>query len=401
VSALDLLRFSAGALRGHRLRTGLSLLGVAIGVASVILLTSLGEGARLFVMGEFASLGSNLAIVIPGKTETTGAAPFISTSPNDLTVEDTEALVRRIPRVRRAAPIAIGGAAVRAGDRSREVPVIGTTGEFLDIRNLTMAVGRFLPAGEAGEESRACVIGSMVQSELFEGRNPLGKTLRIGEYRFRVVGVLGSRGESIGMNVDDMVYIPVETAMRMFNTTSLFRIIAEVNAYSEMDLAKREILAVLRERHGGEEDVTVFTQDSVLSSFGNILRMLTAALAGIAAVSLAVAGIGIMNVMLVTVVERTREIGLLKALGVGRGQILSVFLVESALISLSGGVAGLGAALGITAVARHAFPEFPVQAPVWAVAAALGVSILVGVLFGAMPARRAARLDPIAALARR
>jgi putative ABC transport system permease protein len=241
----------------------------------------------------------------------------------------------------------------------------------------------------------------MVQSELFEGRNPLGKTLRIGEYRFRVVGVLGSRGESIGMNVDDMVYIPVETAMRMFNTTSLFRIIAEVNAYSEMDLAKREILAVLRERHGGEEDVTVFTQDSVLSSFGNILRMLTAALAGIAAVSLAVAGIGIMNVMLVTVVERTREIGLLKALGVGRGQILSVFLVESALISLSGGVAGLGAALGITAVARHAFPEFPVQAPVWAVAAALGVSILVGVLFGAMPARRAARLDPIAALARR
>lgn len=401
MSALDLLRFSAGALRGHRLRTGLSLLGVAIGVASVILLTSLGEGARLFVMGEFASLGSNLAIVIPGKTETTGAAPFISTSPNDLTVEDTEALVRRIPRVRRAAPIAIGGAAVRAGDRSREVPVIGTTGEFLDIRNLTMAVGRFLPAGEAGEESRACVIGSMVQSELFEGRNPLGKTLRIGEYRFRVVGVLGSRGESIGMNVDDMVYIPVETAMRMFNTTSLFRIIAEVNAYSEMDLAKREILAVLRERHGGEEDVTVFTQDSVLSSFGNILRMLTAALAGIAAVSLAVAGIGIMNVMLVTVVERTREIGLLKALGVGRGQILSVFLVESALISLSGGVAGLGAALGITAVARHAFPEFPVQAPVWAVAAALGVSILVGVLFGAMPARRAARLDPIAALARR
>jgi putative ABC transport system permease protein len=374
---------------------------VAIGVASVILLTSLGEGARLFVMGEFASLGSNLAIVIPGKTETTGAAPFISTSPNDLTVEDTEALVRRIPRVRRAAPIAIGGAAVRAGDRSREVPVIGTTGEFLDIRNLTMAVGRFLPAGEAGEESRACVIGSMVQSELFEGRNPLGKTLRIGEYRFRVVGVLGSRGESIGMNVDDMVYIPVETAMRMFNTTSLFRIIAEVNAYSEMDLAKREILAVLRERHGGEEDVTVFTQDSVLSSFGNILRMLTAALAGIAAVSLAVAGIGIMNVMLVTVVERTREIGLLKALGVGRGQILSVFLVESALISLSGGVAGVGAALGITAVARHAFPEFPVQAPVWAVAAALGVSILVGVLFGAMPARRAARLDPIAALARR
>ena len=401
MSPLDLLRFSGGALRGHRLRTGLSLLGVAIGVSSVILLTSLGEGARLFVMGEFASLGSNLVIVVPGKTETRGMAPLISEAPNDLTVEDAEALQRRIPRVRQIAPVSMGTAPVSYGDRSREVPVVGTTGPFLEIRSLSMASGRFLPRGDAGEEGRICVIGKKIADELFPGQNALGMTLRVGDYRFRIIGVLRSTGTSIGMNIDDVVYLPIRTALRIFNRTSLFRILVEANAYESIDAVSEEVVAVLAERHGGEQDVTVLTQDSVLSTFGDILRMLTAALGGIAAISLGVAGIGIMNVMLVTVVERTREIGLLKALGVTRRQVVVVFLVEAAILSLAGGLIGLVAGIGLGKVAGHFLPDFPIHPPVWAVVSAIVVSTLVGLVFGALPARRAARLDPVAALARR
>jgi len=401
VSPRDLLAFSAGALRGHRLRTGLSLLGVAIGVASVVLLTSLGEGARLYVTGEFSSLGTNLVIVLPGKTETTGVTPFISGVTHDLTVEDAEAILRRVRPARRIAPLAFGTAPVRFGERSRDVAVIGTTADFLGVRRIRLQSGRYLPGGEAARGQKVCVIGAKVQTELFGGRNPLGESVRIGPERFRVIGVMAPRGVSIGMDLDDMVQIPVTAALRLFDQSSLFRILVEVGSNAEIPAAKAAIEALLRERHGGAEDVTLLTQDSVLATFGRILGLLTAALAGIAAISLTVAGLGIMNVMLVAVSERTREIGLLKALGVTGRQIVAVFLVEAAILSTAGGAAGLAAAFAGAGILRHLFPSFPVQPPAWAVAAAVAVSLFVGLLFGAMPARRAARLDPIRALARR
>lgn len=401
MSPRDLLVFSAGALRGHRLRTGLSLLGVAIGVASVVLLTSLGEGARLYVTGEFASLGTNLVIVLPGKTETTGVTPFISGVTHDLTVEDGETILRRVRPVRRVAPVAFGTAPARFGERSRDVAVIGTTADFLGVRNIRLQSGRYLPAGEAALGQKVCVIGAKVREELFGGRNPLGEALRLGPERFRVIGVMAPRGVSIGMDLDDMVQIPVTSALRLFNQSSLFRILVEVRSNAEIPATKSAIEALLRERHGGAEDVTLLTQDSVLATFGRILGLLTAALAGIAAISLTVAGLGIMNVMLVAVSERTREIGLLKALGVRGRQIVAVFLVEAAILSTAGGAAGLAAAFAGAGILRHLFPSFPVQPPAWAVAAAVAVSLFVGLVFGAMPARRAARLDPIRALARR
>lgn len=401
MTATDALRFSTRALRGHRLRSSLSLLGVGVGVASVILLTSLGEGARLFVVGEFSSLGSNLVIVIPGKTETTGMAPFLNEAPNDLTVEDAEAIDRGIARVRRVAPVSLGTAPVGYGDRRREVSVIGSTQPFLEIRHLEMGSGQWLPAAEGRREARVCVIGSKIQRELFRGENPLGKTLRVGDYRFRVIGVLAPTGTALQVDVDDMVYLPVHTGMKIFNRTSLFRILVEVRSYDQIDLALEDVRRLLIERHDGEEDVTILTQDSMLSTFSQVLGVLTAALVGIAAISLSVAGIGIMNVMLVTVVERTREIGLLKALGVSRRQIVTVFLAESTILSCLGGVAGLAAGLGIGQLARQLFPDFPIQPPPWAVVTALAVSVLVGVVFGALPARRAAGLDPVEALARR
>jgi putative ABC transport system permease protein len=392
----DLMQFAAGGLKGHRLRTSLSLLGVGIGVASVILLTSLGEGARRYIAGEFASLGSNLLIIIPGKTETAGLAPLVSTAPHDLTRQDAEALVQEVRTIRKVAPVVVGTASARAGERTRETTVIGTTREILEVRHLQMSSGRFLPADEP--DAPVCVLGAKVQRELFPDQNPLGQTVRIGEWRFRVIGVIAPRGTSIGMDMDEVVEIPVDTALRLFNRHSLFRILAEVDSHDQIDQARKSAIAVLTQRHAGEEDVTILTQDSVLGSFDLIFKALTAALAGIAAISLGVAGIGIMNVMLVSVSERTREIGLLKAVGVTHQQVVAVFLVEAAIISTAGGSLGLLAGIGAGRLLKGIYPDFPFHAPGWAVGAALAVSCLVGLFFGFLPARKAAQLDPVRAL---
>ncbi|MGH9750267.1 MAG: ABC transporter permease [Candidatus Polarisedimenticolia bacterium] len=401
MSAGDLLRFAWGAMRGHRLRTGLTLLGMAIGVAAVILLTALGEGARRYVTGEFTALGSNLVIVLPGKTETSGNAPFVGGTSRDLTLQDAEAIQRRVPRVRRIAPLAVGQARVGYGERRREVSIIGSTPDLMHVRRLGVAAGRFLPDVDTGRGAPVAVIGRRVQTELFGDTNPLGRPIRIGDWRFRVVGVLASKGQSLGVDMDDVVIVPVASAMRLFNQTTLFRIMIEVGAHSEIDAARAQVLEILRQRHDGEEDVTVLTQDAVLAAFTRILGVLTAALAGIAAISLSVAGIGIMNVMLVSVSERTPEVGLLKALGARPRQILGAFLAEAALLAVWGGILGLllgyAGAWGLT----QRFPDLKAMPPGWAVAAALGVSSAAGILFGVLPARRAARLDPVAALARR
>jgi putative ABC transport system permease protein len=401
VRVTDLAGFSAGALVGHRLRTGLSLLGVAIGVASVVLLTSLGEGARLYVTGEFASLGSNLLIVFPGKTETTGFSPLLTTTTHDLTLDDAEAITRRIPRIRRVAPVVVGGATAEFQDRRRDIGVWGATADLADVRKLKLRAGQYLPAGELARGQHVCVIGWKVRTELYGSVNPLGEMLRLGDQRFRVIGILMPRGVSMGADLDEMVHVPVSQAMRMFNKTTLFRVLVEVSSHEEIPAVRAAVVELLKERHGGAEDVTVWTQDSVIATFSRILALLTATLAGIAAISLTVAGVGIMNVMLVSVSERTREIGLLKALGATAGQVVGAFLVESAILSTAGGLAGLAVAFGATRLLRALYPSFPAQAPVWAIAAAVAVSVSVGLLFGALPARRAARLDPVAALARR
>ncbi len=398
MNGADLLRFAAQALRGHRLRTAFSLLGVAIGISSVITLTGLGEGARLYVTGEFTSLGTNLLIILPGKTETLGGAPMISTAPNDLTLADADAVLRRVPQISKVAPVALGSAAAGYGERSRRIMVVGSTADLLEVRRLRMAVGRYLPPDETS--APVCVLGAKVATELFQRDNPLGRTIRLGDSRFRVIGVMAARGMSIGWDMDEVVHIPVESSLRLFNLTSMFRVLCQVRSHDAMDAARDAALAVLKERHGGVDDVTALTQDAVLQTFDRILRALTLALAGIAAVSLAVAGIGIMNVMLVSVSERTREVGLLKAVGVTRRQIVAVFLLEAALISTAGGLLGLLGGYGLGQALRRIVPDLAAAPPSWAVAAALAVSISVGLAFGSLPARRAAGLDPVAALMR-
>ena len=393
----DLLTFCLQALSGHRLRTALSLLGMAIGVAAVITLTALGEGARRYVIDQFASIGSNLLIVIPGKTETTGI-PGVAAAANDLTLEDARAIQRGIPEAQKVSPLVIGTETVAHGARRRQVVIVGTTREFLEIRKLGLSRGEFLPAEELRRGRPVAVLGLKVAQELFPGEEPIGQVVRIGGWRMRVIGVLAPRGVQLGANVDESTTVPVATAMRMFDRRSLFRIFVEVRASADLAAAKRRILRLLAERHG-EEDVTVLTQDAVVSTFSQILGALTLALGAIAAISLSVAGIGIMNVMLVSVSERTREVGLLRALGVRRRQVLAVFLTESALLSAAGGLFGLAAGWVAVRILVRIFPALPASPPVWAVAAALALSLGVGVLFGWLPSRRAARLDPVAALA--
>jgi putative ABC transport system permease protein len=401
VSFGDLIRLALEALRLHRLRTALTLLGIMVGVVAVLVLTALGEGARRYVVQEFSGMGTGILIVIPGKVETQGSGPVMGGTTRDLTVADADALPRRCPAVRRVAPVSFGSSSFEYGGRSRQIPVIGSSPELLTIRNLGIAVGRFISPGDLSRGERVAVIGRTVQREVFRGENPLGKAVRLGGVRLRVVGVLARKGRSLGFDMDDVVIVPVDTAMRMFNQSSLFRMLVQAPSPAEVEVAERQVTAVLRERHDGDEDFTVITQGAMLDTFRSVLGTLTAALAGIAAISLGVAGIGIMNVMLVSVSERTREIGLLKAVGVTARQIVSIFLLEAAAISTAGGLLGLAFGFGGGRILRRLISGFPVQPPVWAVVAALALSLVVGVVFGILPARRAARLDPIAALTRR
>jgi putative ABC transport system permease protein len=398
VTSWDALRFAGTALLQNRRRSGLSLLGVAIGVIAVVSLTAIGEGALRYVTGQFASLGSSLVIVVPGKNETTGGVPHgIGGIPNDLTMEDAVAIERQVQEVRAAVPITLGTDAVSFEERSRQTPVIGATAEFERIQHLEIALGSFLPKGDIDRGAPVAVLGHRVAEELFDAANPLGESVRIGGWRMRVVGVLARRGTQIGLKLDESVFVPAATWMRMGNRSSLSRIMLDLHPRADPERAIEYVTALLSERHD-EEDFTCISQDAVLDSLTSILHVLTLVLAGIAAVSLAVAGIGIMNVMLVSVSERTDEVGLLKALGASRRQILSIFLLEAILLSLLGGLVGLGLGLGLVRLGVALYPAVPAVTPLWAIASVMGLSLATGVLFGVLPAWRAARLDPVAAL---
>lgn len=278
---------------------------------------------------------------------------------------------------------------------------MGSTAELFDIRQLSMAQGRFLPAGKPTLQTAVCVLGYKVKNELFGNASPLGKWLRIGGRRFRVIGVLTPKGQSLGTDMGDIAIIPVASAQALFNTSSLFRVIIQASGRDSVARAKKAVLDTIRDRHEGEDDVTVITQDALLSTFDRIFTALTLTVAGIAAISLAVAGILIMNVMMISVSQRTTEIGLMKAIGASGGQVLRLFLSESAVLSAIGALLGVMLALIGTWTSLRLYPDFPVTIPWWSLIAAIGVGMLTGLIFGVLPARRAAGLEPVEALSRR
>lgn len=397
MKATDVVQFAANSLLQHRRRTLLSLLGVAMGATAVVFLTGLGDGARTFVLGEFKAIGSNLVIVMPGKTETTGMFPGFGGVPNDLTLDDANALRRRLRGIRRVIPMTSASDVVSHRQHRRRVTIIGTTRDFFRAQGLRAERGSLLPDAEFGRAAPVAVIGSKVARELFQERDPIGKVIRIGDARVRVIGVLTDRGTQMGMHVDDTVFAPVASVMQIFNRNSLFRILIEVNAHADADAVKQQIIAVIIDRHD-EEDVTCVTQAAVLESLGGILRTLTLAIGGVGAISLAVAGIGIMNVMLVSVSERTSEIGLLKALGAKGNQVLAVFLTEAALLSTTGGLLGLAIGTSLLELLTVVYPKVPVSTPMWAMASTLALAMITGPMFGVMPAWRAMRMEPVTAL---
>ena len=398
----DILRFAWGSLRGYPSRTVLMAIAMAIGVGAVIVLTALGEGARRYVLGQFTSLGTNLVIVFPGRSETSGVAGrmFLGQTPRDLTLDDALALTRS-RGVNSVAPLVVGSALISFGGRSREVPVIGSTAQWLHIRHMQVAQGSFLPPGDPNAATPVCVIGATVRVELFGATPAVGQQVRIGDRRFRVVGVLASQGQHLGFNTDELVIVPVAAAQSLFNTNTLLRILVEARSRDALELVKQEVTAALQARHEGELDVTVVTQDAVLATFDRVLRALTLAVGGIAAISLGVAGILIMNVMLISVSQRTREIGLLKAVGAAPSQIRILFFAEAVVLSCIGATLGLAVGLAGNALIVRFYPLLPAVAPAWAIAAALITAMVTGVLFSILPARRAAQLDPVVALSRR
>ena len=398
----DLLEFAWRVLRGYPTRTLLILLAMGIGVAAVVAVTSLGEGARLYVVNQFGSLGTNLVIVLPGRSETAGAMPgvLVGKTPRDLTLEDALALMRS-HAVRRIAPLVVGAADVHVGARIRETPVLGSTADLMDIRHMEVALGRFLPQIDPRQILPVCVIGAKVARELFGSRPALGEWVRIGDRRFRGIGIMATQGESLGMNTDEIVIVPLAAAQALFNTEALFRVLVEAKSREQILDAKADVEEILRLRHEGERDVTVITQDAVLATFDRILNALTLTVASIAAISLAVAGILIMNVMLIAVTQRRREIGLLKALGATGRQIRMAFFTEAMMLASGGAAAGLAVGeLGRSIVAQL-YPAIPFQAPWWALIAAPAIALATAVVFTVAPARRAARLDPVQALSRR
>ena len=398
----DAIAFALASLAFSRVRTLLMLLAMSIGVAAVVVLTAFGNGARHYVVDQFSSLGTNLVIVVPGRAETAGGAAttLVGETPRDLTLDDARSLLRG-DALRRMAPFNLGEIAVSYRGRERQAPLLGSTAALLPIHHLEMARGSFLPEEDMEIARPVCVLGATISRELFGRQNPLGEMVRLGGFRCRVIGVLASQGRSLGHDTEELVVVPVAFAQMLLNTEGLFRILVEAREPESIPRLKAFILDTIARRHYGEEDITIVTQDSVLATFERILGALTLSVAGIAAISLIVAGILIMNVMLMAVAQRTGEIGLCKAIGASRRQIMVLLVTEALLLSAVGGLLGLAIGLAGSRLARSLYPELSAGPPSWAMVAALGTALATGLIFSLLPARRAARLDPIQALGRR
>ena len=397
MDSADLLRMSTGAMRGHPLRSALSMLGIAIGVASVILLTSLGEGARRFMVAQFSQFGTNVLAINPGRSETVGIPGAFGGTTQKLTIDDAEALTR-LRLVEHVVPMAMGQARVEGGGRGRSVFVYGSTSALTEVLKFGVGQGSFLPPGDPRRGASIAVLGPTLKRELFGAKNALGEFVRIAGSRHRVIGVMTPKGEMLGMDIDDAVYVPVATAMRLFNLDEL----QEIDVLFTHERATQEVVEAVRatliERHRGEEDFTVISQSEMLKVFGRVMDVITLGVALIAGISLLVGSVGILTMMWISVGERISEIGLMRALGATAAQVHALFLVEAVLLTTLGGLAGLAFAFSVTTAIRFALPGFPVGAPLEYVVAAMLVSAAAGLISGVGPARRAAELEPVMAL---
>jgi len=395
----EILRLSIESLLAQKLRTVLTVLGMVIGVGSVVLLVSLGEGAKRYILSEFEGLGANLIVIQPGKSDKkTHFGPPVGAAQRKMTTADVAALERRAINLEAVSGLVLGTVSARYEDAINNITVFGTNEQFPDIITLQLGRGGYFTREEDEYRRRVVVLGTNIASQLFGDADPIGRAVKLNESEFRVVGVLAPMGDKLGLSFDEIGFIPTEAALKLFNEDKLFGIRAKASSRVGVDDAVAEITEILTERREGEEDFTVLTQVSMMESMNTILSMLTYVLAAIAAISMLVGGIGIMNIMWVSVVERTQEIGIRRAVGARRRDILQQFLAEAVGLSLVSGILGVGGAMLITVVLFMAFPSFDMRAPLWIVVPAFVLAIGVGTVFGVGPAWRASRIETLDAL---
>ncbi len=392
----DFVKLTVSSIVAHRTRTLLTTLGIAIGIGAVVLLTSIGQGVNRFVITQFTQFGTNLMKIQPGKITTMGGSLGAINTVRPLSIDDTLALAR-LSYVEAAVGFSVGNAEVEGNQRQRRTMVYGTDPDFPNAFTYRVSLGSFLPDDDPHTPRPTAVLGSKMRDELFGDLSPLGEFVRIGGNRYRVVGVMESKGQMLGFDLDDTIYIPTARAMELFNDESL----SEINLLYAEDAPVDEVVAsverLLLARHGSD-DVTVTTQQQMMDVLDSILRVLTLAVGGLGAISLIVGGIGILTIMTIAVRERTNEIGLVRALGATQRQVLNLFLGEAAVLAALGGVAGLVIGVGGAQLLHLIVPALPVHTPLLYVFLAEIVAIIIGLVAGVLPARRAAAMTPVDAL---
>ncbi len=391
----DLLKLSLRTLVSHRLRSILTSLGLIIGIASVVILTAIGRGVHQYVLAEFTQFGTNLIAVFPGKTTTLGLSGATISTVRPLTQDDAVSM-QKLDQVIAAVPLVQGNARVEAGAKQRRASVFGVSAGVPEVWQIKLQRGRFLP-DEVNQPRAFAVLGSKLSDELFGNNNPLGQRVRIGADRYRVIGVMEEKGQMLGFDMDDSIYIPAGKALEMFNRNSVM----EIDLLYKPDLSASEVEQAVRRlliaRHG-HEDFTIITQDQMLSSLDSILNILTLAVAALGGISLLVGSVGILTIMTIAVSERIAEIGLLRAIGAQQNTIFKIFLTEALTLSAAGGLGGILAGISCVFAIQLTLPELPVELAWGYISLAFLLSLAIGVAAGVMPAVKAAHWQPLDAL---
>jgi putative ABC transport system permease protein len=392
----DAIHLALRALTAHRLRSFLTLLGIAVGIAAVILLTSIGEGVHRFVLAEFTQFGTNVIEIAPGKTSASGGPGGLQTTVRLLTIDDARAL-EKLPDVMAVSPIVWGNSEVSANGRLRRTTVYGVGPAMRTVSRMSVGTGNFLPEEEMENARPLVVLGPKLKNELFGVESAQGQRLRIGGMQFRIIGVMEPKGQFLGIDLDDTAFIPIARALELYNRDGLMRINISYREGANTTKVAEAVRAALSARHG-REDFTLTTQEDMLRTLSKILGILTAAVGALGGISLLVGGVGIVTIMTIAVTERTNEIGLLKALGAPERTILGIFLGEAVALAAVGGVCGLALGIGVAQLLHLVFPALPVHTPWSFVLLAEVVAVAIGLLAGVLPARRAAGLDAVEAL---
>jgi putative ABC transport system permease protein len=394
--AADFIRLVTQSIAAHRMRSILTALGIGIGVTAVVLLTSIGEGVNRYVVEQFTQFGTTTLAIQPGKASTFGVSPGVVNSVRPLSLADAAALTRA-PHVLHSVPVVTGSASIEANGRERTVNVFAVGPQFDQAFKFEVSSGTFLPPDELERARPVAVLGATVFEEIYGGGNALGDRVRIGGQRYRVVGVMESKGEMVGFDLDDTVYIPSARGLELFDREGLHEIDVLYGEDAPVDEVVAGVRRILLARHG-VEDFTIITQQEMLDVLGSIIDVLTLGVAALGGISLLVGGVGIFTIMTIAVRERTQEIGLLRAIGARRSRIAQLFVGEAMLLSAIGGIAGLGVGIAIVLVTRWAVPAMPARiAPLYVMLSIL-IAVTIGLVAGVLPARSAARLEPLDAL---